>query len=136
MFLIPPSSVIYLYLFANMKNIPLTLFVHKFINMNKKITSVNFSSCVLIFSLLISKISMSQNVGIGTAAPLDKLHVIGNIRSSTLSGVGNRMVLADPNGTLIISTAPGTVNPGWTIIGNAGTAAAANFIGTTDANDW
>jgi hypothetical protein len=78
----------------------------------------------------------AQNVGIGTSIPLDKLHVVGNIRSTTLAGIGNRMVMADPNGTLIISTAPGTTNPAWTILGNAGTSAATNFIGTVDANDW
>jgi len=79
---------------------------------------------------------LAQNVGIGTAAPLDKLHVVGNIRSTTLAGVGNRLVMADPNGTLIISTSPGTSNPAWTILGNSGTVATTNFIGTTDAVDW
>ncbi len=27
-------------------------------------------------------------------------------------------------------------NPGWTVLGNAGTSPVANFIGTTDAADW
>lgn len=30
----------------------------------------------------------------------------------------------------------GTGNPGWTLLGNAGTVAGTNFIGTTDAIDW
>ena len=90
------------------------------------------AGCILIFTAQ----GLAQNVGIGTAAPLDKLHVVGNIRSTTLAGVGNRMVMADPNGTLIISTAPGTNNPAWTILGNSGTVATTNFIGTTDAVDW
>jgi hypothetical protein len=49
----------------------------------------------------------SQNVGIGTAIPLEKLHVAGNVRVNTLAGVGTRVVGADANGTLII-VAPGT----------------------------
>lgn len=101
----------------------------------RKINS-RLSGLMLVILIFISRNSSAQNVGIGTAAPLDKLHVVGNIRSTTLAGVGNRMVLADPNGTLIISTAPGTTNPAWTILGNAGTTPATNFIGTVDANDW
>lgn len=79
-------------------------------------------------------ISQSQNVGIGTATPLEKLHVIGNIRSSTLAGIGNRVVLADPNGTLIAAT--GATSPAWMTTGNSGTVATTNFIGTTDAIDF
>lgn len=75
----------------------------------------------------------AQNVGIGTATPLEKLHVIGNIRSSTLAGVGNRVVLADPNGTLIPATA--ATSPSWLVTGNSGlvggntTTAGTNFLG-------
>lgn len=88
---------------------------------------------------LISIPSFAQNVGIGTATPLEKLHVIGNIRSSTLAGVGNRVVLADPNGTLIPATA-GT-SPAWMTTGNSGlvggttTTTGTNFLGTTDAQN-
>lgn len=39
-------------------------------------------------------------VGIGTNNPQESLHVIGDIRSSTLAGSGNRAVYADANGTL------------------------------------
>jgi hypothetical protein len=84
-------------------------------------------------------ISVGQNVGIGTATPLEKLHIIGNVRSSTLAGAGNRLVLADLNGTLI--TATGATSPGWMITGNTGiiggntTTAGTNFLGTTDAQN-
>ncbi len=88
-----------------------------------------------LFALFISASAVAQNVGIGTSIPLDKLHVVGNIRSTTLSGVGNRLVLADPNGTLVVGAAPGTTNPAWMILGNVGTSAATNFLGTADAVD-
>lgn len=40
------------------------------------------------------------NLGIGTSAPAEALHVSGNVRASSLSGSGNRFVVADVNGTL------------------------------------
>lgn len=50
----------------------------------------------------------AQNVGIGTAAPLEKLHVSGGtVRVSALAGVGTRVVGSDPNGTLL-NIAPGS----------------------------
>ncbi|MEO8087267.1 MAG: hypothetical protein ABI763_10630 [Bacteroidota bacterium] len=97
----------------------------------------NFSYAVFALGLLFfTSSTFAQNVGIGTSIPLDKLHVVGTIRSTVLSGLGNRLVMADPNGTLIISTTPGTTNPAWTILGNAGTVATTNFIGTVDGNDF
>lgn len=81
----------------------------------------------------------AQNVGIGTNTPLEKLHVIGNVRSSTLAGVGTRQVLADPNGTLITGT--GLNSPSWLVDGNSGlsggtlTTAGTNFLGTLDAQN-
>src|SRR6476620_10376429 len=101
----------------------------------KNTTSVHL--IFLLFALICTTCSYSQNVGIGTAAPLDKLHVVGNIRSTTLAGVGNRIVLADPNGTLIVGGA-GT-SPAWMTTGNSGlnggtiSAQGLNFLGTTDA---
>lgn len=44
------------------------------------------------------------NVGVGTINPFEKLHVVGNIRSSSLAGTGVRNVYATANGTL--TTAP------------------------------
>ncbi len=75
----------------------------------------------------------AQNVGIGTATPLEKLHVIGNIRSSTLAGAGSRMVLSDLNGTLINAT--GLNSPSWLITGNANIVNGTNFLGTTNNID-
>jgi len=102
--------------------------------MNYISTSLRLLKISLMTLLISSQIAKSQNVGIGTAAPLDKLHVIGNVRASSLAGVGNRTVLADPNGTLTIGT--NTNAPDWTVIGNTGTTAATNFIGTADAMDF
>lgn len=96
-------------------------------------------ACAVMFAFLVSNQGVAQNVGIGTSIPLDKLHVVGNIRSTTLAGVGNRVVLADPNGTLMVAGA-GT-SPAWLVTGNSAlnggniTTAGTNFIGTLDAQN-
>lgn len=84
-------------------------------------------------TLLATSPCMAQNVGIGTAAPLEKLHVIGNIRSSTLAGVGSRLVLSDANGTLLNAT--GATSPAWMTLGNSGLTDGTHFLGTTDSRD-
>ena len=59
-------------------------------------------SCLLLFSftLLINNELGAQNVGIGTAAPAEKLHVAGNIRSNSLASADTNVVVSDINGTL------------------------------------
>jgi hypothetical protein len=63
-------------------------------------------------------ITNSGNVGIGIPAPLERLHVSGNIRASSLAGTGVRNVKANVNGTLIatpqiynLSIAPQSFQP-------------------------
>ena len=96
------------------------------------------------------RLTATGSLGIGILVPLEKLHVVGNVRISLLSGTGNRMVQADANGTLIPMTSgtssqvllgtgvwgavPGAGND-WSLTGNAGTTAGTNFIGTTDNID-
>jgi hypothetical protein len=65
------------------------------------------SLLALLFCIISMGLLHAQNVGIGTAAPLDKLHVNGNVRVNPLAGVGNRLVASDPVGTLI-NVAAGT----------------------------
>ena len=79
--------------------------------------------------------AFSQNVGIGTINPLSKLHVAGTIRSDTLIyiGPGVRSLFATPDGRIYDSLViPSTLN--WQITGN-NNIGAANFLGTTNAND-
>lgn len=89
------------------------------------------------------------NIGVGIITPLERLHVLGNIRSTTLAGVGTRLAATDPNGVItnIVSGSNGQIlsivagiptwsaNTSWSTLGNTGTSAATNFLGTTDAND-
>lgn len=46
------------------------------------------------------------NIGVGNTSPQQKLDVSGTIRSSTLAGAGNRMVVADANGDLSTQNIP------------------------------
>lgn len=122
--------------------------------MKLKITRAALLGFAICFSSFAT--TMAQNVGIGVAAPLDKLHVAGNVRVNPLAGVGNRVVGADANGTLVIvaagangqvltQTGAGPVfqnaSNDWTVLGNAGlnggnaTTPGTNFLGTTDAQN-
>jgi hypothetical protein len=83
------------------------------------------------------------NVGIGTITPATKLHIFG-ANPLTLSGVADGTntsadsLLTITNGLvrkLPMAIFASTGNA-WSTIGNAGTTAGTNFIGTTDAVDF
>jgi hypothetical protein len=106
-----------------------------------------FASLLLCSLGLVSIPLTAQNVGIGTATPLEKLHVAGNLRLDALAGIDTRLVAADDFGSLttVVAGAVGQVltqgatgpiwqnGSGWDLLGNAGTTPATNFVGTTDA---
>lgn len=52
------------------------------------------------------RIDRNGNVGIGTTAPAENLHVVGNARVTSLAGTGTRMVTTDANGTLNTQSVP------------------------------
>ena len=106
---------------------------------------------LLIISTAFSLFAFSQNVGIGTSSPLNKLHVAGGFRLDTLTGVGGEGLLKhDASGVVYgikftgntsdVLRGDGTFGAGssggpgsaWSLTGNAGTDATTNFIGTTD----
>lgn len=69
------------------------------------------------------------NVGIGSSAPAQKLHVVGTARVSALAGTGNRMVYANANGDLGASSP--AINTGAMI---DGAGAATRVAYWSDAN--
>lgn len=48
--------------------------------------------------------SSGGNLGLGTASPSQKLHVVGSGRFSSLAGTGDRLVYANSNGDLVASS--------------------------------
>jgi hypothetical protein len=106
---------------------------------------------LLLFSLGIY-FAQAQNVGIGIAAPTQKLHVADGVSPNTatirVSGLSSatalpagtapyRVVMVDANGVLYRGGSAGTGNTdAWYTTGNAGTNATTNFVGTTDAIDF
>ena len=107
------------------------------------------TSLLAMMALLFSINLFSQNVGIGTANPLNKLHVAGGFRLDTLTGVnGSGLLKHDANGvvygikftgvTADVLRGDGSFGPppsgpaGWFLNGNAGTNPLTQFLGTTD----
>jgi trimeric autotransporter adhesin len=70
----------------------------------------------------------NANVGIGTSTPSAKLDVIGTVKITDGSQGANKVLTSDASG-LASWQAPSS---GWSLLGNAGTVAGTNFIGTTD----
>ncbi|MGB2758786.1 MAG: tail fiber domain-containing protein [Maribacter stanieri] len=58
-------------------------------------------------------ITNDGNVGIGTLTPSAKFHVDGDIRSSGLAGLGERNVVADADGNLMIGGTSGSSSSLW-----------------------
>ena len=90
-----------------------------------------------------------QNMGIGTTAPKNKLHVAGGLRVDTLAnGTDSGLLRHDKNGVvyrLSFSGNPtdvlrgnatfgpaGAATPAWNLTGNSGINPGKNFLGTTD----
>jgi hypothetical protein len=90
----------------------------------------------------VMRITSAGNVGIGISAPAEKLDVVGSIKSSSLSGAGTRMVIADAGGTLATQSIPNGIPQGGIIMWSgtnasipAGWALCDGTNGTPDLTD-
>jgi FG-GAP repeat len=108
------------------------LFTNKMIPM-KKINYI-MSVAALLSTLSIPQKIFSQNVGIGTTAPTEKLHVAGNIKADTIKP--NVIKLTPNAGTGKILTSDAAGNASWQTInpGNAGGNVGFGVWGSCDAN--
>src|SRR6266513_3234742 len=104
---------------------------------------------ILFTFYLFTSNAKSQNVGIGTNNPLNKLHIAGGLRIDTLAnGTDSSLLRHDRFGVVYRLKFTGNVTDvlrgdgtfgsggagsvGWLLNGNNGTNSANNFIGTTD----
>lgn len=95
--------------------------------------SVSASNSLVLGSIAgVNSATSSVNVGIGTAAPLDRLHVVGNLRMVDGNQAAGKVLTSDANGTATWQNASANA---WGMTGNAGTSPATNFIGTIDNQD-
>lgn len=75
----------------------------------------------------------SVNVGIGTTAPADRLHVVGNIRMVDGNQAAGKVLTSDANGTATWQT-PTVTGNSWALAGNT-INAATDFMGSTNNAD-
>ncbi len=103
---------------------------------------------LFVFLALASTSIYAQNVGVGIAAPTQKLHVsdgaspntatirVSGLSSTTALAAGTApfsVVIVDANGIMYRGGTVGAGNQNaWYTLGNAGTTAGTNFIGTLD----
>jgi trimeric autotransporter adhesin len=91
-----------------------------------------------LFLLVISFTAFSQNVGIGIATPLNRLHVNAPADPLRLDGLQSgastdSIVTVNASGVIRRRTAAAAIaTSGWSLTGNSGLSATNNFIGTTD----
>ena len=84
------------------------------------------------------RIDASQQVGIGTNAPTNTLHVKAASNPLRLEGLqplsnAGTILAVDANGVVYTTSASSfTASNAWSLTGNAGTNPASNFLGTTD----
>ncbi len=76
----------------------------------------------------------SGNIGIGTSTPTAKFEVAGTVKIVDGSQGINKVLTSDATGLASWQTVPASPN-GWNILGNSGTIAGTNFLGTTDNID-
>lgn len=80
------------------------------------------------------RITSNGNVGIGNSNPTATLDVVGTFKLADGNQASGRVLTSDAFGNATWAV-PSSSSSDWTLLGNTGTNATNNFIGTTDAID-
>ena len=96
---------------------------------------------VLAFASLCGFAAKSQNVGIGTESPTNRLHVVNSANPLRLEGLAggagtDSILTADGSGVVKRRTVASVLSgsAGWSITGNSGVNSNTGFLGTLDAS--
>jgi hypothetical protein len=77
----------------------------------------------------------TDRIGIGTATPTETIHVDGSARITSLTGLGNRMVITDANGVLSTQAIPSgsaaTADNGLNVVGSGDVHLGGTLIENT-----
>src|SRR5688500_4022869 len=113
----------------------------------KNSISLGFLTSLALGMFIFSGVAQAQNVGIGIAAPTQKLHVsdatlpnaatirVNGLSSTTTLALGTApfsVVMVDANGVMYRGGTTGSPANAWFTTGNAGTVNGTNFMGSTD----
>lgn len=110
-----------------------------YLGYNTQITSSALSNVTLVGANTNSTVSNAvilgsgALVGIGTQTPTHTLTVSGSLKFMNGSQGAGKVLTSDASGVATWQTIG--AGGGWSLLGNAGTNPATNFIGTTDAQD-
>jgi hypothetical protein len=93
-----------------------------------------------IYGLTMSTTALGK-IGIGTLTPTEKIDIAGNVKFSgaimpnNLPGTTGQVLVSAGAGLAPTWSTISTISNTWNTLGNAGTTAGTNFLGTTDAKD-
>ena len=82
------------------------------------------------------RLTLNGKMGIGTANPLNQLHIVATSDPLRLEGLqtsSDSYFLVVDNYGVITKRPEGGVGMGWELVGNSGLGSPANFLGTTDS---